>query len=65
MKYSSDKDIHRLIRNLVSQGWQFKRRSKHGRLISPSGAAITVSTSPGDTKTLQILRSRIRRANEN
>lgn len=57
MKYCSNKEIDRLIRQLVSQGRGFRRGSKHGRLPHPSGRpTLTVAKSPSDCRSLQNFR---------
>lgn len=47
-KYSSDKELNKLIRKLVASGWRYEQLSKHARLITPCGCwNTTVSISPG------------------
>ena len=54
MKYCSNKEIDQLIRQLLRQGWHFRRGSKHGRLTHPSGwPTLTVAKSPSDWRSLQ------------
>lgn len=48
VKYSTNKDIARLVRELVRQGWHFQRGSRHGKLRSLSGRYLTVPGSPSD-----------------
>lgn len=49
MKFSSQKDINKLVRELVRKGWSFQRGGKHGRLSHPSSKKVlTVSGSPSD-----------------
>ncbi|HAR05231.1 MAG TPA: hypothetical protein DCR72_06580 [Pseudomonas sp.] len=63
MKYCSNKEIDQLIRQLVSQGWGFRRGSKHGRLTHPSGwPTLTVAKSPSDCRSLQNFRRDLRSA---
>lgn len=48
-KYSSDKELNKLIRKLVAKGWEYKRRRKHGLLKSPDKQfQTTVPGSPSD-----------------
>lgn len=47
-KYSSDKDIHNRVKYMCKIGWLFKKRKKHGALISPRGKKLTVPCSPSD-----------------
>jgi predicted RNase H-like nuclease len=49
-KYSSDKDIHKLICRLVKNDWQYQRRKKHGLLTSPEGNHVMVPGSPSDKR---------------
>ena len=60
-RYSSDKDVDRLVRALVALGWSFQRRSRHGRLRAPRGALIVVPTTPSDHRAWLNLRAAIRR----
>lgn len=61
--YSSDKDINRLVRNLIADGWRFKWGSKHGKLLTPNGAGfVIISSTPSDHRTLRNLQRDLRRA---
>ena len=56
-KYSSDKELNKLIRKLVANGWNYMRLSKHGRLITPCGCwATTVSISPSSRNAAKHLK---------
>lgn len=47
MKYSSSKDLDRIVRVLVRQGWTFSHGGKHGRLLTPCGKCfLTVPATP-------------------
>lgn len=51
MRYSSDKNIEALVKQLIKVGWHYCRRSKHGRLLSPNGGRpLTVPCTPGDRR---------------
>lgn len=61
MKYSSSKDIDRLVREQVRRGWHFQRGGKHGRLAPPGGRpTLTVPTTPGDHRSLLNFRRDLR-----
>jgi hypothetical protein len=61
MKYCSNKEIDLLIRQLVRQGWAFRRGGKHDKLIHPSGwPTLTVAKSPSDWRCLQNFRRDLR-----
>lgn len=49
-KYSSNKDIHKLVNSLVKQDWHYQRGKKHGSLRSPKGIRITIPGSPSDKR---------------
>lgn len=62
MKYSSDKDMNKDIRQLIKEGWIFYKRKKHGKLSPPNHPEITsiVSSSPSDTHACSVFRREIR-----
>jgi hypothetical protein len=59
MIYCTDKDIDKLIRQLVREGWTFRWGGKHGRLIAPNGEALTVSASPSDYRSFNCFRRQV------
>ena len=49
MRYSKDKRINTMVKNLVRKGWAFTWGKKHGRLSPPEcGEKLTVPKSPSD-----------------
>lgn len=61
MRYCRDKQINKLVTDLVRKGWQFSR-GKHGKLRTPSGRGfVTVPSTPSDHRTFQNLCRDIRR----
>lgn len=63
MKYSSCKDVDRLVRDLVRSGWTFWRGGKHGRLKSPNSTrSLTVPGSPSDQRAFLNFRRDVRGA---
>ena len=63
MKYCANKDIDTFVRQLIRAGWHFRRRTKHGRLITPDGTrALTVAGSPSDCRSFENFRQDVRRA---
>ena len=64
MKYSANKDLHKIVHKLVKRGWSFYWGSKHGRLKHPKGTpTITVPSTPSDKRSLANFDSYIRRFN--
>jgi hypothetical protein len=62
MKYSSCKEIHLLVRQLIREGWSFGSGGKHGRLRSPAGqATLTVPNSPSDRRAFLNFRQDVHR----
>lgn len=54
MKYCANKDIDRMIRQLLRQGWSYRNGSKHSRLTHPAGCpTLTVSRTPSDWRSVQ------------
>lgn len=47
MKYSADKDINKIVSDLVrNEGWTFSHGKKHGKLKKTDGGVLIVPTSP-------------------
>jgi predicted RNA binding protein YcfA (HicA-like mRNA interferase family) len=62
MKYSSAKEVDKLIRQLVTQGWKFWWGGKHGRIRHPQGfPVLTVPKSPSDYRAALNFRRDIRK----
>lgn len=63
MKYSSNKKLNQMIRQLVRQGWSFQHGGKHGRLTHPDGwPTMTVAKSPSDCRSFHNFRRDLRKA---
>lgn len=61
MRYSTNKDIDQVIRQLVRQGWSFCHGGKHGRLRHPQGSpTLIVAKSPSDWRSLHNFRRDLR-----
>ncbi|MDN4573659.1 hypothetical protein DBB29_08735 [Pandoraea cepalis] len=56
--YSSDKDMHAVVADLVKDGWtyQAKGRSKHPKVIAPNGRKMTYPLTPSDWRAVRNLR---------
>ncbi len=61
MKYSNNKDIASLVRDLIGDGWQYRNGRRHGRLISPNGISMPVPDTPSDRRATQNFRHDVRR----
>lgn len=62
--YSTDKDIARMVSELVSEGWIFARGRKHGKLTAPNGSKIIVSVSPSCYRSAKNFKAEIKRMKE-
>jgi hypothetical protein len=52
MKFSRNKDVNRLVSQLVGEGWRYRRGGKHGKLYSPEAMGfLTIPTTPSDHRT--------------
>ena len=60
-KFSQDNKVNQLIKKLVSQGWRYNRRRKHGSIISPSEKMYIVPLTPSDKRAFYNFRSDIRK----
>lgn len=61
-RFSSSKEIHQLIRQLVHEGWSFVGGAKHGRLYPPQGSRfLSVPSTPGDRRAFLNFRQDVRR----
>ena len=61
MRYCRDKQINKLVADLVREGWHFSR-GRHGKLRNPFGTEfVTIASTPSDHRAFQNLRHDIRR----
>ncbi|OOF29814.1 hypothetical protein BZJ20_13785 [Salinivibrio proteolyticus] len=60
-KYSSNKNIQKVIAKLVKANWQYKRCKKHGSLYSPGGKRFTVPGTPSDKRAFLNFKKDIQR----
>lgn len=61
-KYSASKEINVLVRQLIRDGWSFRKGGRHGRLCSPAGlATLSVPCTPGDRRAFDNFRQDVRR----
>jgi hypothetical protein len=61
-KYSSDKNIDSLVKELLTEGWSSSRKKRHWQLIPPTGGRIqTVPVTPSDGRAFMNFRGDIKR----
>lgn len=61
MRYCCDKDINKVIAELVRDGWTFSR-NRHGKLQQPNGFGfVVIPCTPSDHRSLLNLKRDIRR----
>lgn len=61
MKFSKDKQIANLVRQLLRCGWDFEHGGCHGKLISPLGRKFTVPKTPSDHRAFQNFKHDLRK----
>ena len=62
MKYSNCKDINSLVKELIQEGWVFKRGKKHGKLYPPGSKNFKpVPCSPSCSMSYQKFKADIER----
>lgn len=62
MKYSTSKEVDKIVRKYVSSRWVFKRGKKHGLLYPPNcGLFVVVPSSPSDSRVGFIIHQEIER----
>lgn len=59
-KYSTCKDMDKVIKNLVKAGWVYSK-NVHGRVTHPSGRFLTLSITPGDKYAYRQLERDVKR----
>lgn len=47
-KYSSNKDINKLVNTLIKRGWFVRDGKKHASIISPEGRKVIIPSTPSD-----------------
>jgi hypothetical protein len=61
MKFSSDKRIALLVRNLIRQGWAYQNKGRHGKIISPNGKKFPVPSTPSDHRAFENFKHDIKK----
>ncbi len=59
--YSKNKDIAKLVRRRLREGWRFQTGKRHNKLISPFGRKFVVPSTPSDRRAYQNFRQDISR----
>jgi len=60
-KYSNSKDLAKVVKAYVRQGWRYRHGRRHGRLVSPSGKSVPVPCTPSDYRALANFKHDLRR----
>ena len=61
MRYSKDKHIAALVRQLVHAGWRYHTGGRHGKLVSPVGRQVVVPSTPSDHRAFQNFKHDVRK----
>lgn len=62
MYYSNNKDIAKIVRTFVRDGWRFCRGKKHGKLVAPDGRCVIVPSTPSDGRAVYNFLGDLRRS---
>ena len=60
-KYSNNKDVDTLVRELIDEGWQPLKRKRHWQVVSPTGTKLTVPVTPSDGRAFMNFRGDVKR----
>lgn len=62
-RYSKDKEINKILQQLVDQGWKVELRNGHWQCKSPCGRYIvTNGSTPSEYRGVKNFKSQLRRA---
>lgn len=61
MKYSNDRNVSDVVRDLVQNGWRYHMGGRHGKLVSPTGRRLPVPCTPSDHRAFLNFKRDIRK----
>jgi len=63
MQYTNNKDLNKLIHELVLQGWVFKRGRRHNRLMPPGHTYpfVLLPSTPSCGRVLKIFNNKVKK----
>lgn len=59
-KYSSNKDLNKLIHSFIKHGWELTAHRKHLKLSSPKGSKAIISKSPSDYRAISNIKRQLK-----
>ncbi|WP_299314744.1 hypothetical protein [uncultured Halomonas sp.] len=62
MIYSKSKEIQKVVKDHIRQGWRYEPGKKHGKLVAPNGRKALIPFTPSDWRAARNFRSQLRRA---
>jgi hypothetical protein len=63
--YSNNRDVHKLVRELVRAGWTVRNGGVHKKLVAPCGSNISIPGSTSDHRSFLNFRADVRRVSKN
>ena len=60
LRLSKDKNINTLVNEMISVGWKYKRRTKHGSIVSPKGRMLIIPSTPSDRRAFYNFRQAVK-----
>lgn len=61
MRYSQDKNINTVVKDLIDVGWKAVKKKRHWQLMSPIGRVLTVPSTPSDIRAVKNFICDVRR----
>lgn len=62
MLFSRNRDVDRMVKDLLCRGWVSVKKSKHWQVQSPLGSVLTIPSTPSDGRAAMNFRCDVKRA---
>lgn len=61
--YSKDRDVNKIVQNLIAEGWTPQKKTKHWQICPPNGGKpLTVPNTPSDGRAMLNFKADIKRS---
>ncbi|WP_335915071.1 hypothetical protein [Shewanella algae] len=62
-KFTKNKDIDRVVRQVLKFGWRIRYGKKHASLIAPNGRQLAIPSTPSDHRAFYNFSSDLKKLN--